>query len=229
MATSDLPEPVGVARTTFAPLTSSISASSCAGYSTVPLASAHAAKEANSSSGSAPFARRADRSLGSSSRAGAMAGRDIVRTSLPDGSPATAAGASPVLPAVRDAHPNYDRQVSVDLPRPVNREESELLEAFLGHDFSGVEALRGQTRGLLAKRGCKCGCGTIDLLPQGPDLPRSSARNPVEVSGQVRDPDGTFVGGVVLWLEDGLLSSLEVYWYDSPIALPAVRSVEWRP
>ena len=73
VATSDLPEPVGVARTTFAPLTSSISASSCAGYSTVPLASAHAAKEANSSSGSAPLARSADRSLGSSSRAGVMA------------------------------------------------------------------------------------------------------------------------------------------------------------
>ena len=52
MATSDLPEPVGVARTTFAPLTSSISASSCAGYSAVPLACAHAAKEANSASGS---------------------------------------------------------------------------------------------------------------------------------------------------------------------------------
>ena len=45
MATSDLPEPVGVASTTFAPLTSSISASSCAGYSTVPFASAQAAKD----------------------------------------------------------------------------------------------------------------------------------------------------------------------------------------
>ena len=83
MATSDLPDPVGVARITFAPLTISISASSCAGYSTVPLASAHAAKEANSTSGSAPFARSADRSLGSSSRAGAAA--VIVRTSVPDG------------------------------------------------------------------------------------------------------------------------------------------------
>src|SRR3954470_2553403 len=79
VATSDLPEPVGVARTTFAPLTNSISASSCAGYSTVPCASAHSAKEENNSSASPPFARSADRSFGSSSR-----GAVIVRTSVPD-------------------------------------------------------------------------------------------------------------------------------------------------
>jgi hypothetical protein len=44
----------------------------------------------------------------------------------------------------------------------------------------------------------------------------------------VLDPDGEPIGGVVLWVEDGLLSSIEVYWYDSPIPLPAVQSVEWQ-
>jgi hypothetical protein len=115
-----------------------------------------------------------------------------------------------------------------DVPRPLTRQESELLGAFLDHDFRGVEALRAQTRGLLAKCGCTCGCGTIDLIPQGQGLRRSSARNPVEVSGHVLDPDGEPIGGVVLWVEDGLLSSIEVYWYDSPIPLPAVQSVEWQ-
>jgi hypothetical protein len=118
--------------------------------------------------------------------------------------------------------------MSSDVPRPVTREESELLGAFLGHDFCGVEALRAQTPGLLAKRGCTCGCGTIDLIPQGERLPRSSARSPVEVAGHVLNPDGEPVGGVLLWVEDGLLSSIEVYWYDSPIPLPAVRSVVWQ-
>ncbi len=56
----------------------------------VPLASAQAAKEANSSSGSAPFARNADRSPDveqsrSSAVMGWGGGRDIVRTSVPDG------------------------------------------------------------------------------------------------------------------------------------------------
>src|SRR3954447_17525536 len=91
VATSDLPEPVGVARTTLAPLTSSISASSCAGYSVVPAASAHAEKRANSSSGSPPSARSAVRSVASSSRGGAIVAV-IVRNSVPD---------APGLPAPR--------------------------------------------------------------------------------------------------------------------------------
>jgi hypothetical protein len=118
--------------------------------------------------------------------------------------------------------------MSSDAPRPLTERESELLGAFLGHDFRGVEALRAQTRGLLARSGCTCGCGTIDLIPQRGGMPRSSARNPVEVSGHVLDLDGETIGGVVLWVEDGLLSSIEVHWYDSPIPLPAARSVEWQ-
>src|SRR3954451_4743318 len=85
VATSDLPDPVGVDRTTLAPLTSSISASSCAGYSVVPPAAAHSENRANSASGSAPVARKAVRSDGSSSRGGATVAV-IVRNSVPDGS-----------------------------------------------------------------------------------------------------------------------------------------------
>jgi hypothetical protein len=115
-----------------------------------------------------------------------------------------------------------------DDPRPLTAGELELLEGFLAHDFPGVAALRAQTRGLLAKRGCTCGCGTIDLIPVEHELPRSSGGNPVEVSGDVLGADGEPIGGVVLWLADGLLSSLEVYSYDRPIDLPAVGSVLWQ-
>ncbi len=54
MATSDFPDPVGVASTTLAPLTSSISASSWCGYSSVPAAAAQAANSVNRVSASAP-------------------------------------------------------------------------------------------------------------------------------------------------------------------------------
>src|SRR3712207_6595439 len=80
VATSDLPDPVGVASTTFAPLTSSISASSCAGYSVVPPASAQAANRLNSSSASSPSARSGARSAGSSSSGGAVVEEVIVGT-----------------------------------------------------------------------------------------------------------------------------------------------------
>src|SRR5918997_87837 len=106
MATSDLPDPVGVARTTWAPLTNSISASSWCGYSTVPFASAQAANELNSSSGSAPRARRGARSDGSSRRGGA--GPVIVGNSVPDG-PSLPGGDAPVRAAggrVGEARPD---------------------------------------------------------------------------------------------------------------------------
>src|SRR3954468_12054175 len=118
VATSDLPEPVGVARTTLAPLTTSISASSWCGDSTVPPASAQAAKEVNSSSGSAPRARRAERSPGSSRRAGAVREEDIVRNSVPD---------APDLPAatgaghVRSGH--HDPVTVTPEPHPSERVE----------------------------------------------------------------------------------------------------------
>jgi hypothetical protein len=113
-----------------------------------------------------------------------------------------------------------------DTPRPMTRKESALLAAFLGHDFPGAEALREQARDLLAIRGCVCGCGSISLIPQGERLPTASGHT-VPVSGRVLDDDGDVVGGVVLWLEDGLLSLLEVHWDDRPIPIPEVENVQW--
>src|SRR5215475_5002449 len=40
-ATSDFPDPVGVASTTLLPVTSSSTASSCAGYSSIPCSATH--------------------------------------------------------------------------------------------------------------------------------------------------------------------------------------------
>jgi hypothetical protein len=126
------------------------------------------------------------------------------------------------------SYPSYRRPTERNTPTPVTPEQVDLLDAFLSHDFPGVEALRAQTPGLLAKRGCLCGCGTIDLIPQRDGLEPSDARSPVEVSGHVVDADGNPVGGVMLWLEDGFLTSLEVYSYDEPLPLPAVSRLEWQ-
>jgi hypothetical protein len=101
-----------------------------------------------------------------------------------------------------------------DAPRPVTREESALLGALLDHDFTGVRALRAQTHGLLAKRGCSCGCGSIDLIPQGAGLTKADVQakadvqGVVPVSGHVLDENGNVVGGVALFVEDGF-SSME--------------------
>lgn len=113
-------------------------------------------------------------------------------------------------------------------PRPMTRVESELLETLLGHDFPGVEALRDQMNGLLVMRDCRCGCGTLSLFPRR-EAPRwSSDTYYVPVSGYISDDEGSPTGGFVLSAEDGLLKMLEVYWYDDPIPMPAIKNVEWQ-
>lgn len=111
--------------------------------------------------------------------------------------------------------------------RPLTTVEHELLDALLAHDFEGVEALREQARQLVAIKGCSCGCGTIDLTPVGRNHPRSTASSPVPTEGTVYDDQGESVGGLLLFLAEGLVSSLEIYWFDVPLPLPTLDRVVW--
>ena len=57
------------------------------------------------------------------------------------------------------------------------------------------------------------------------DLPRSDAGSPVPAEGTVLDADGAAVGGLLLFVTDGLLASLEDY--DQPLPLPTIDRVRW--
>ncbi len=113
--------------------------------------------------------------------------------------------------------------------RPLTDSERALLDAFLSHDFRGVEELRTQVGRLRGSSGCTCGCGTLDL--HVPDtLPRSSADGPVPVEGTVVSADGQPTGGLLLFVEDGRLSGLEVYSLtDDPLPMPDLVHVRWHP
>jgi hypothetical protein len=104
--------------------------------------------------------------------------------------------------------------------RPLTGNERALLDALLRHEFPGVNELRVQARQTSASPGCTCGCGTLDL--HVPDTaPRSSASSPVPVEGTVVGADGEPIGGLLLFVEDGRLSSLEVYsLVDDPLPMP---------
>jgi hypothetical protein len=110
--------------------------------------------------------------------------------------------------------------------RPLSPNEHALVDALLSQEFPGVEALREQARSLLARPGCTCGCGTIDLLPQGRP-PRSAAASPAAPEGRVRNEAGDEVGGLLLFIRHGLLESLEVYSYDEPLPLPLLEHVDF--
>jgi hypothetical protein len=106
-------------------------------------------------------------------------------------------------------------------------EERCLLDGLLAYDFPGIQELRVQARERRARKGCTCGCGTIDLIVQDLGLPPSAAVSPVPVEGRVRGVDGEDVGGVLLFLSKGLLASFEVYSYGEPLALPRSDQVTW--
>ncbi len=104
-----------------------------------------------------------------------------------------------------------------------------MLAAFLAFEFDGVKELRAQARSVLVAGTCGCGCGTVYLQPVGDQLPRSSAASPIEITGDVRDTEGNRVGGVILLVHDGLLSSLEVYTFTGrPLAIPSPAMITWR-
>jgi hypothetical protein len=111
-------------------------------------------------------------------------------------------------------------------PRELTHNERALLDGLLSADFPGVEPLREQARDVLAAPGCTCGCGSIDLFPQG-EPPVSNARSPLPSEGVVHDDSGQEVGGLICFVEEGLLSYLEVYAWETPLPLPPVERVEW--
>jgi hypothetical protein len=111
--------------------------------------------------------------------------------------------------------------------RPLTGSELALLTAFLRHEFPGVDELRVQARQTSASPGCACGCGTLDL--HVPDtVPRSSASSPVPVEGTIVGTNGESIGGLLLFVHDGRLSSLEVYsLVDDPLPMPLPAHVRW--
>jgi hypothetical protein len=113
-------------------------------------------------------------------------------------------------------------------PRPLTTTERRLLDALLAHDFPGAAALRAQLDRTTATPGCTCGCGTVDL--QVPDTaPTAAAGGAAPVEGTVVGPDGRPAGGVLLFVEAGRLSRLDITSYGDPLPVPAPEQVTWGP
>jgi hypothetical protein len=110
--------------------------------------------------------------------------------------------------------------------REVTASESAALAAAVSGDWEGAGELRSQLPGLLARPGCSCGCGSIDLRPRH-GMPAHMAPSPAPCEGIVLDVTGAEAGGLLLFLRNGLLQSLEVYSYSDPLPMPALGRVRW--
>jgi len=58
-------------------------------------------------------------------------------------------------------------------------------------------------------------------------MPVRTVPSPAPCEGIVLGAAGEVVGGLLLWVRDGLLDWLEVYWYDEPLPVPALDRVRW--
>ncbi|MEU7002993.1 hypothetical protein [Nonomuraea sp. NPDC046570] len=102
--------------------------------------------------------------------------------------------------------------------RPLSAEEQVVILALLAQDFPGAEELRAQVPSAVVTGHCGCGCATVNLRPgTGPRALNSPVQDGVLISAYTRGRGD----GVLLFVEDGHLSCLEIYaTEDEPAPLP---------
>ena len=101
--------------------------------------------------------------------------------------------------------------------RPLTDAESDVLSSLLALDFSGVTELRCQAPSARVVGTCSCGCASVELEVDKEHCPPSSAGRPIPAEATVLDRSGNPIGGVIVFLEAGYLSYLEIYSFDKPI------------
>jgi hypothetical protein len=102
----------------------------------------------------------------------------------------------------------------VEPPRPLLAEERATLLALLNHaDFPGRDALIEQVDAARVVSHCSCGCATIDLIVDPAAPSAGQTYRPVPNEAEVVDDEDKGIGGVIVFTEDGYLSSLEIYSY----------------
>lgn len=75
---------------------------------------------------------------------------------------------------------------------------------------------------------CTCGCGSLGLRFRETGIERASTGTMYPVDGHILDQDGEATSGLILWLADGLLASIEVYGFDDRGSqLPTPGEVTW--
>ncbi len=109
--------------------------------------------------------------------------------------------------------------MQLDQPRSLNEAEKQILGALLEPEFPGVVELRTQVPHTMVVGRCDCGCPTVDLAVSN-DVPRSSVKvraRLAPVEAQVAPVKDEPPGEIILFVDDGRLSSLEyVFYVDTP-------------
>lgn len=112
--------------------------------------------------------------------------------------------------------------------RTLDADEGAILDHLLSLEFDGVDQLRCQAAEVTVVGRCDCGCPTIEIETTASALtvPWEGRLAPIE--GRVVPTADEPPGDVILFVDDGRLSSLELVWYTEtpPKAWPPVERVE---
>ena len=65
--------------------------------------------------------------------------------------------------------------------------------------------------------GCPCGCATVDFIVDRSAPSAGKTYRPIPNEAEVLDADGAYMGGVIVFTENGYLSSLEIFSIADPI------------
>ena len=110
-----------------------------------------------------------------------------------------------------------------DLPRALLPEERDALLLYIvSLDGPTREALRAQVAAAkVSGYDCPCPCASVALVVDKAKVPPVNVRpSDYCVFGDVSiyDPNGEFIGGVQVGIENGYLSGIEIWWIDEPIS-----------
>jgi hypothetical protein len=115
-------------------------------------------------------------------------------------------------------------------PRPLTAGEAEIIQTLLQYeDFSGRDELLDQVSTAQVIGRCGCGCATVEL-EDGPTPASDSIPQPIPTEATILDESGDGIGGMLLFVNDGRLSELEVYSFgEHPIrTMPPVDRLSIR-
>ncbi|MEO8969350.1 MAG: hypothetical protein ABI427_17665, partial [Solirubrobacteraceae bacterium] len=104
-------------------------------------------------------------------------------------------------------------------PRPFSEREEAILRLMLSVDGPGIGALREQADAAMVVGRCSCGCATVDLAVDRSRAPRSLLTQSPIVETQTKPgaAEHNVPVDVLLFLDDGWLSSLEIVYFDDAI------------
>lgn len=103
------------------------------------------------------------------------------------------------------------------------------MDALLGQCFDGVESLRRQWERALVESSCECGCGSIAFVfVEPPPCAPDATRHRVPVEAEIVDERDEIVGGVIVFVRDGVLDDVDVYSVvEEPQPFPDLASIRW--